>query len=411
MNIVSLSLCYPSEANPHAGTFIQQRLSALAGHQCTVRVVHPIPTPVWSNRRRRIRMADRPLPTWHIPMPYFPGIGALTGLNPYFYARAVYPLLSTLDEEHSIDVIDAHFCWPDGVAAARLARRLHRPYVITLRGLLHRYTRNAATRSSVLRALHGAAAVIAVSESLQRQAAALGIPQEKIHVIPNGVDADVFGPADRRAARKALGRHDDERILITVGHLCRRKGMHRVLRVLPELLERYSALHYVIVGADGAEGQFGSKLERQIRRLGLQDKVTFTGALQRSDVAGWLHAADLFVLPTGNEGYCNALCEALATGLPVVCTDVGGNREIITPANGLLVPFGDDRALVNAIDVTLNSNLDRPAIAHAACRRDWSHVARETATVLQNAAHQTSEAHGSQSVGHTRTTPLAPINR
>ena len=399
MNVASLTLCYPSTDSPHAGLFIQQRLRALnnlaaAGRQVRVRVVHAQPAPFWAPRRDGPVCDRNDPPCWHVPMPYLPVIGR--PLNPWAYARAVRPLLSDWAARKEVDVIDAHFCWPDGVAAAIVARQLDLPYTVTLRGVLSRYAPPGPagglaypwSRRSVRHALRDAAAVIAVSQSLKLQAIRLGIPEDLIHVVPNGVDDTTFTPGHRDAARDSLGRSAGETILITVGHLCRRKGFHRVLALLPHLVSegrskaRGSDLRYVIVGADGAEGRFEWRLKRLARKLGVCQRVTFTGPLDPPKVATWLQAADLFVLPTTNEGWCNALAEALATGLPVVCSDVGGNREQIPPHAGLLVSPHDPIALRDSIITMLNRAPIGGKRTPSAPVRTWGQVAAETDNIL-----------------------------
>ena len=382
MNVVSLSLCYPSERSPSAGLFVQQRLRALS-ELAEVRVIKPIPTPPWS-RQRSTHETHGPPPCWHVPMPYLPGLGK--PLNPRLYARAVRPLIESWSSRGRVDVIDAHFCWPDAVAANHLARSLHVPYTVTLRGPLARHGRDRFKRRAIVRALNEAAAIIAVSESLRDDAARLGVDASRIHVIPNGVDAGLFRPGDRFETRRALGRAAGETILITVGHLCPRKGFHRVLDILPGLVRENPRIRYVIIGDDGAERRFARHLHRQAKRLGVTELVTFTGALDPAGVARWLQAADLFVLPTGNEGWCNALNEAVATGTPVVCTDVGGNREVISEGTGSLVPPGDRRGLLDAIRRNLVTDLAPRAVAQAKPPRSWSRVAEETAAVLHEAA-------------------------
>lgn len=424
MNVASLTLCYPSDATPHAGVFIRERLRALdtASQEMRVRVVHPLPTPLWMSRRTPVTAVQSDPPCWRVPMPYLPLVGK--PFNPWAYARAVLPLLSSWTRRRDVDVIDAHFCWPDGVAAAMLARQLRLPYTITLRGILCRYAPPSLTgglaypwsRRSVVHALRGAAAVIAVSQSLKHQAVRLGIPDNKIHVVPNGVDGAIYTPGDRDAARAVLGRPDDEIIMITVGHLCRRKGFHRVLKLLPDLIRQGEDkpwapnLRYVIVGADGAEGRFESGLIRLARKLNVSDRVTFTGALRPPQIATWLQAADIFVLPTTNEGWCNALAEALATGLPVVCSDVGGNREQVRTDTGLLVSPRDSRALRDAIVATMNRTPAGGSRQSSQPTRTWTQVAEETAAVLRSAVagHQPRRARRSSENRGGRTPLLTP---
>lgn len=385
MNIVSLSLCYPSPPHPAAGTFVKRRLQALATHH-HVRVICPLLAPFGITPTGRIGQPDHdpaPPPVWYVPMPYIPALSQ--PLNPLLYARAVEPLLADWVALGSVDLLDAHFAWPDAVAAARLARRLKVPYTVTLRGVIGRYASSPLKRSSILRALRNAAAVIAVSQSLKRIAVELGLPGDRVTVIPNGVDPRTFRLDGPRRARRELKRPDREILLITVGHLCRRKGVHRVLRMLPRLRKRYPTLHYAVVGADAAEGRFEAHLKKRVAALDLRSAVTFTGRLPPEGVARWLNAADLFVLHTANEGCCNAVREARATGLPVVTTDVGGNREWVPPDAGVVVPFGDDDAFVQAITRILAAPPDRDAVARSRPAPTWDHVARRTAGALQNA--------------------------
>jgi len=382
VNVVSLSLCYPSDDQPQAGLFVRHRLRSLTGF-ANVRVAHVVPTPFWRRPFSTFQTPESCPPTWRVAMPYLPLVGK--PLNPLLYARAVGPLIESWSRRGEVDVIDAHFCWPDGVAASKVASRLGLPYVVTLRGVLGRYAHDPIKCASVVRSLEGASAVIAVSQSLKDAAAGLGVSPHRIHVVPNGVDSEVFHPGDRHAARKSLGRPPDEVMLITVGHLCRRKGVHRVLELLPELLDQHDRLRYVVVGANAAEDRFADHLRRLTGKLGLSRYVSFTGALNDHEVARWLQAADLFVLPTTNEGWCNALSEAVATNLPVVCTDVGGNREVVANTNAALVPPNDARSLRETLRRFLDSPGRLNANAGRTMQRAWSRVGAETADVLHAA--------------------------
>jgi glycosyltransferase involved in cell wall biosynthesis len=107
-----------------------------------------------------------------------------------------------------------------------------------------------------------------------------------------------------------------------------------------------------------------------------------------------LNAADLFVLASRSEGWCNAIVEALACGCPVVATDVGGNREIVTdPALGRLVPFGDRDALAGTVCEALTKEWDRAAIAEVGGRRDWQQVARECVDLFESVLDRGGRSH------------------
>ncbi len=376
MNIASLSLCYPSPTTPNAGVFVERRLAALAD-VASVYVFNPVPAPVWS-RRSRTTTSDGPPSVTHVPMPYIPGLSL--PVNPQLYAHAVMRVIREAHNPNRFDLIDAHFSFPDAVAAATIARTLNIPYTVTLRGLLAKYTRSLLTRRSVLNALHNAAAIITVSDDLRTQAIRLGIPEERMTVVPNGIDTSVFHPSDRSSARSEFGRHADDVILLTVGHLCPRKGVHRVLEILPDLITRHPRLQYVVVGDDAAEPAFRRQLQQRVADSGLQSRVTFTGHLPPVDIARWMSAADLFVLPTINEGWCNVLHEAVACRIPVVTTDVGGNREIVGTDQGTIIPPDDPSALAAAITKQLARPAQTPISALAS--RSWANVASEVLAVF-----------------------------
>ncbi len=377
MNIASISLCYPSPTAPGSGLFVRKRLAAINDH-ANVHVFNPVPTPIWSGRSHPATIESTTPPTTHIPMPYIPALSL--PINPQLYARAVTPFIQKQHIITPFDLIDAHFCFPDAIAAQAIAKTLNIPYTVTLRGLLNKYTQNPLTRRSVLNALQNADAIITVSADLKNQAVNLNIPDSKIHVIPNGIDTEIFKPGDKKNARAQLNHDPGEKILLTVGHLCPRKGAHRVIQSLPDLLRSHRNLHHVIIGDDAAERTFRRQLNRLVANHHLQSNVTFTGHLPPADIARWMQAADLFVLPTTNEGWCNALHEAIACRLPIVTTNVGGNPEIVTPSTGTIVPPNNPLALTTAIAIHLDNPVQRPISALAS--RTWPVVANESITIF-----------------------------
>jgi teichuronic acid biosynthesis glycosyltransferase TuaC len=161
-------------------------------------------------------------------------------------------------------------------------------------------------------------------------------------------------------------------VLISVGGLVERKGMHRVIDVLPALLEHHPNLHYLIVGGASPEGDNRAELTAQVARLGLAERVHFLGSLPADELKWPLSASDVFVLATRNEGWANVFLEAMACGLPVVSTDVGGNAEVVCRDElGTIVPFGDSAALQQALDAALDKDWDRAAILDYARDNQW----------------------------------------
>jgi glycosyltransferase involved in cell wall biosynthesis len=244
--------------------------------------------------------------------------------------------------------------------------------LITLRGSIVRLAGYPLHRPQIRWALRSADRVLAVSDSLKRTAMSLGIPEEHIRVIPNGVDTEHFFPMDRAEARAALGLPADRTILLSVGGLNEGKGHHRIVEMMPALLRRLPNLLYVIVGGEQRGSSYRPVLTRLVRELGLEQHVLVAGERGHAEIPRWLAASDLFCLATRSEGWANVLLEALACGRPVVSTRVGGNAEIVThPGLGILAPPGDDDAFRDAILEALARSWDPAALAAHARRHSW----------------------------------------
>jgi glycosyltransferase involved in cell wall biosynthesis len=205
------------------------------------------------------------------------------------------------------------------------------------------------------------------------------------------VDTRVFQPEDQAAARVKLGLPAHARILISVSGLVERKGMHRVIDCLPALLQQHPDLLYLIVGSGGPEGDMRAELDAQVRRLGLSGHVHFLGALPPEELKWPLSASDVFVLATRNEGWANVFLEAMACGLPVITTDVGGNAEVVCRDElGSIVPFGDAVALQQALDAALGREWNRTVIVEYAQANQWdkrvAQLQRAFDSVLASAA-------------------------
>lgn len=378
-SIVVLSSLFPSSVQPNAGPFVRERMFRVGKH-LPLQVVAPTPWFPLQGLVRRWRPHFRPgapayeeqsgLPVWFPRFLSFPGV--LKRLDGLAMAVGAYSRMRKLKRGGQLDLIDAHFGYPDGYAAVLLGRWLNVPVTITLRGTEARHARDPALAPLLRAALTGATRVFAVADALKRVAIELGIPAEKIEVVGNGVDTAKFHPLPRAEARAALGLPDTAPVLISVGGLVERKGYHRVIELLPRLLERHPGLQYLIVGGPSAEGNNRAELEAQVAALGLEAVVRFLGSMPAAQLRGPLSAADVFVLSTRNEGWANVFLEAMACGLPVVTTDVGGNREVVgNDALGLVVPFGDPEALFAAIDRALSSEWNRDAIIEYAMHNSW----------------------------------------
>jgi glycosyltransferase involved in cell wall biosynthesis len=235
-----------------------------------------------------------------------------------------------------------------------LGRWLGLPVTVTLRGTEVPQSRNPALVPKLREVFRDADQVITVSDSLRQLAYSLGLPQARGQVVGNGVDAERFRPVSKSEARQRFALPKEAKVLITVGGLVERKGFHRVIACLPSLLEKHPDLHYLVVGGPCPEGDMTQALKDQVAKLGLTERVHFLGPISPDDLKWPLSAADIFVLSTRNEGWANVILEAMACGVPVVASDVGGNAEVVSSSElGAIVPFDDQAALTAALDQAL----------------------------------------------------------
>lgn len=376
--ILVYSSLFPNEAEPSAGLFIRERMFRV-GRNCPMVVVSPKPWFPLQSALRLVKPGYRPTPARqetqegievHFPrFLAFPGV--LRRLDGLSMAICTWWLTRRLIRSKGLRIIDAHFAYPDGYAATRVGRWVDVPVCITLRGTEVPLA-ETDRRLPMIAALREASHIFSVADALRRHVATLGIDAARVEVVGNGVDVDKFHPVDAEGFRQRLGISSEARVIVSVGGLVERKGFHRVLECLPKLLQRYPDLHYLIIGGASAEGDWEKRLRMQVEELQLNDKVHFLGFLDPDRLRVPLSAADVFVLATRNEGWANVFLEALACGLPVVTTDVGGNREVVCSDElGIVVPFGDGAALTRALEDALGKQWNREFIVNYARQNSW----------------------------------------
>lgn len=386
--ILVFTTLFPHPGQPKAGLFIRERMFRV-GQQLPLVVVAPVPWFPFQGIIRKWRPHFRPdAPRFEVQdgievhHPRFFSIpGLFKSLDGLLMALGSLATLRRLQRRFDFDLIDSHFAYPDGDAATLLGKWLRRPVTITLRGTEVPLARLPARRRRMIRAMERADRIFSVSESLRQHAIALGIDPDKIRVVGNGVDTEKFQPLPKQAAREQLGLDQDAPVLISVGALVERKGFHRVIERLPALCRQFPGLQYLVVGGSSPEGDWRERLQQQVSDLGLEHNVRFLGALRPEELKLPLSAADVFVLATGNEGWANVFLEAMACGLPVVTTDVGGNAEVVADQSlGTIVPFGDGERLEQALAVALRRDWDRQVILDYARANAWE---RRVAVLVQ----------------------------
>lgn len=381
LSILSVCRGLPTPTDPSAGIFVLNRVEAMA-RRADVSVIQPLPyfpgvapLPAWARQPSR---RQRELEIRHAPMFYLPRI--LKQLDAGWLARAIAGPAAQAHRDRPLDLVDAHFGYPEGAGCVRVARQLGIPLFITIRGFETEFAGMRDVGPPMLDALRSACGVVAVSHSLRELALAHRVAPERVAVVHNAVNSRVFRYADRQEARGRLGVDPARPLLVSVGHLISRKRHHVLLEAFARLHAVSPAARLAIIGAASFEADYPARLREQVRGLGLGDAVQFLGNLEPAVVADWLAAADAFVLATAREGCCNAVLEALAVGTPVVTTPVGDNAHFVKESvNGFLVPVDDSESLAAALGRVLSAPplAPRQEIAAALHRQvgDWDDVA------------------------------------
>lgn len=376
LRLLTYSTLYPNAAQPTFAVFVENRLRHLvASGEATSTVVAPVPWFPFTSRAfgRYGEYARAPrAETRHglrVLHPRFVSLPAI-GMNvaPGLLYRASLPVLRRLIAEgQGFDAIDAHYFYPDGVAAAWLGRALGLPVAVTCRGNdVVLFPTFSGPRRRILEAIAMVDGLITVSQGLKDRLIELGIDASRVVVLRNGVDLDNFRPEDRAQARAALGLAAPT--IVSVGHLIPRKGCDLTLRALALL----PGVRLALVG-DGPER---GRLAALAARLGVADRVRFVGHVAHDRLKTWFSAADVSMLASSSEGWANVLLESMACGTPVVATDIPGTREAVGPPESGLLVGRSPEAIAEGIRRVLARPPDRAATRAYAEQFDWGDTTR-----------------------------------
>ena len=389
MRILTFTSLFPSSCDPTHAIFVYQRCAHLARRPDNeVIVVSPVPYfPSWL-KTNRWRTASQ--------VPTEERIGSLTVYHPrYFLLPKIFmtlhavsmflgcrPEVARLNERAKLDCIDAHFVYPDGLAAVLLGKFLGVPVIVSARGSdIHAYPAFRTIRPMIRWTLQHADALIAVSASLKKSMIELGASADKIHVIPNGIDPVRFQPVPISQARQELNLPVDAPFIVSVGALIPSKGHQFLVRAFGRIAGRHPDMRLAILG----EGPLRSQLEKLILELGLRDRVHLLGKRPNEELRLWYSAATASCLASAGEGWPNVVTESLTCGTPVVATRVGGIPEILQSSEfGVLVEQSVD-AIAAGLEEALSRSWDRETISQQTLARTWETVAAEVEDVLQEA--------------------------
>jgi len=368
------STLFPSTARPVHGIFVETRLrELLKSGEIETKVVAPVP---WFPIKHKIfgeygdfaatpRFEHRNGIDVHHPRFFLP---PKIGMNiaPHTLARAAHPVIKKIiDDGFDFDLIDAHYYYPDGIAANYIAQRLGKPFVVTARGTdLNLIPRYSYPRKLIMQTARAANASIGVCRALIDTLERLGAEPSKLKVFRNGVDLVKFQPDDRDQARSKL-KLTAPTILLSVGHLIERKGQHIAIQAMPMLP---ADVQLVIAGA----GPERLALETLAKQLKVQDRVHFTGQVPNAELKVWYNAADALLLCSDREGWANVLLESMACGTPVIATNIWGTPEVVSsPEAGVLMRERSAEALAESFTQLFRNYPSRSAVRAHAERFSW----------------------------------------
>ena len=374
--VLSMATLYPNAANPRFGTFVARSLEALAARgDWQVAVINPIGLPPIAFGRYRALKAAAVGGREHgvdVHRPVFrtiPRLGAR--INPRLISRAVLPLARKLHAAAPFHLVDAQFFYPDGPAAALIAADLGLPLSIKARGAdIHYWGAREDTRHQILAAGAQAKGLLAVCAALAEDMVQIGLPRDRITVHYTGLDRDRFRPLQHPQLRRRLCRElgialpDGAPVLATVGALVARKGQALAIEALGALPDDTVL---VLVG----RGEDEARLRALAAARGVAGRVHFLGSLDHDLMPLVLSAADAMVLPSESEGLANAWIEALACGTPLVITDAGGAREVVTAPQAGRIVARNPGAIAEGVRELLADPPRREAVAAMADRFSW----------------------------------------
>jgi len=390
LHVLVFSRNYPNSVFPHLGLWVQRQTAALA-RRCRMSVIAPVPycpPGPWPAGFAQFRDVERmrrdgDVEVHHTRFLTGPGNTSFVfdALAQRVGARAAF---AAIHKRTPVDLVHAHFAYPDGAAAMALAGDHRMPFVVTE----HSYWRPAMddaprVRRAALRVVDGAAQLVAVSRSVKAVMEQVTRRQVPAHIVPIGVDGDVF------TLRSAADAGASDTILY-VGYMKHVKGVDLLLRAMPLILQQRPQAQLTLIGSTAY--RHAQSVERALRALvqtlDIASHVTFVAAQPEREVARAMRRAAVLVLPSRRETCGSVLLEALASGTPVVTTRSGGPEDIVGDEEGELVAVNDVSALADAIMRVLSGTRRRdPARLRAAtlARFSWDRLADEYMSIYRQA--------------------------
>ncbi len=302
-----------------------------------------------------------------------------------------------INEKGKFDVIHAHD-WLVTYAAKTLKQSYKIPLVATIHAT--EAGRNSGIHDEVQRYINDtewlltyeATDVIVNSNYMKNELQRLfGLPYDKISVIPNGVNLNLYSGVERDYNFRRMYAMDNEKIILYLGRLVYEKGVQNLISAMPKILDKYNDAKLVVAG----KGGMIDELRNQVNYMGIQNKVYFTGYLDSESVKKMYKCADVAVFPSTYEPFGIVALESMLSGTPTVVSDVGGLNEIIDHGvDGMKSYAGNPNSIADSVlallyDQNLCNNISKNAKAKVKNNYNWNKIAQDTHYVYERAICQT----------------------
>ena len=382
MRILTITTLFPNHLQPNLGVFIKHRIVALS-KLADVRVIAPIPwVPAFAGFTEKARLFQQinneeiidGIKVYHPRYFVTPRFGR--NLYGKFYYFSLIQFVKKLYSSFPFDVLDIHWAYPDGYAGVLLAKKLRKPVSVSLRGTdIHTYPNCPSRRRLIAYSLSHADMVIAVSSSMIPLVKELGINHHRISVIPNGIDRKIFHFTTQEAARKDLSIKKTDKVILTVGRFEAPKRFDLLINSIAQLMhDNNLPIKLILVG----DGSLGPDLVQLAKEKGIADQIIFAGEQPNDALAKWYGMADIFCLASDKEGCPNVVLEALSCGVPVVASDVGNVKEILSSTKyGIIVDENNIIAWSKSIHLALSTNWNPEEIAYSLEGKGWEVVGED----------------------------------
>lgn len=358
MKVLMACQNHPDPYNPYWGTFIERSINSIVDQGIDVTALIPRPYVLPIKGFPQYKFSKLPfrdntgLYEKHYPRYfYFAPKKMFYGLSGDSYSHFITKYAK--DNIDTPDIIHAHHVYMDGYGMAKLSKEWDIPLVMVEHGtVLKKILQWKNMRKKILHALNLADHIMCVSDDLVSIAIENGIDEDKLSLVPIGVDIDVFKIGDSVAIREQMGINSATKIVLYVGHLTQLKGLKYLVNAIPKILSKHSDALFVFAG----EGPLRKELDDFVKINRLQNKIKLLGAINYNHLIQWYSISDIFVLPSLTEGRPTVIYEAMACEIPIVATDVGGISEQVEDGyNGFVVEPKNSKQLVDKINYLLEN--------------------------------------------------------